>query len=97
MKFKGNTDKKQKKRDKKKSALYHKINYNDDFNYNKNQKTPTTIHINGKSNAHYKTKAFNLTLQNSINQLKNRNKINEKKNIKEISKNIEILFSKIDI
>ena len=70
MKLKGNINRKQKKRDKKNELIYHKINYNDDFNYNKRLKTQKNNLIDGNANVHCKVKAYNLSLQNSINQIK---------------------------
>ena len=57
MKLKGNINRKQKKRDKKNEVIYHKINYNDDFNYNKRLKTPKNNIIDGNTNVHCKVKA----------------------------------------
>ena len=68
-------------------GIYHKINYNDDFNLNKKLKvTKNNIPKNDYSNAQCKTKVYNLTLHNSINQFNNK-KINDKKRIKEFSPN----------
>ena len=68
-------------------GIYHKINYNDDFNLNKKLKTPKNNIKKSENlinvNAHYKTKPLNLTSHNSINQINNRNKINSKKDFKE--------------
>ena len=54
----------------KNNGVYHKINYNDDFNLTKRMKTP-----NNSKQIHCKTKVYNLTSQNSINQNKIKSKI----------------------
>ena len=73
LKFKKNTNNsKQIKIDKNNCGVYHKINYNDDFNCSKKVKT----------NPLCKSKAYNLSSHNSINQFNSKNKISNKKNLK---------------
>ena len=55
-------------------GIYHKINYNDDFNLNKRMKTPNNF--KKYNNIQCKTKAYNLTSKLSINQ--NKIKVNNK-------------------
>ena len=73
LKFKKNTNiNKQIKIDKNNCGVYHKINYNDDFNCTKKV----------KANPMCKNKAYNLSSHNPINQFNSKNKINNKKNLK---------------
>ena len=67
-------------------GIYHKINYNDDFNLNKKLKTIKNNNPKNDNNKNIKckTKPYNLTLKNSINQLNNK-KISNKKRSKEFS------------
>ena len=86
-KWKKILNKKRIKVDKSNCKVYHKINYNDDFNLNKRLKTPKNIQKYENSNVNCKTKAYNLTMYNSINQFKSKNRINDKNNIKDFSSN----------
>ena len=75
LKLKKNTisnNNKQIKIDKNNCGVYHKINYNDDFNCTKK----------AKNNPLCKSKAYNLSSHNSINQFNNKKKISNKKNLK---------------
>ena len=81
----------------KNNSIYHKINYNDDFNLTKKTKAPNERkinevkeqsikknyddYINNNNNIHCKTKAYNLSTKNHIN--KNKSNINNKKKGKE--------------
>ena len=75
------------KNDRNNCGIYHKINYNDDFNLSKKLKTPKSIQKNDKSTAHYKSKPYNLSSHNSINQFNNKSKISDKNGLKEYSSN----------
>ena len=89
LKFKLKNKVNKKNRNKNKSeknicVIYHKINYNDDFNLNKRMKSPND---NEKiNNMNFKTKVYNLTTQNSIQQNKTKNKIKNKR--RELSSSI---------
>ena len=85
LKFKKNC--KHSKLDLNNCGVYHKINYNDDFNLTKKLKTPKNIPKNDNTKTHYKTKVYNLSSHNSINQFNNKNKTSEKRNLKEFSSN----------
>jgi hypothetical protein len=68
-------------------GIYHKINYNDDFNLNKKLKTTKNNQKNDNSkNIQCKTKPHNLTLKNSFKRLNNK-KLGNKKRVKEFSPN----------
>ena len=73
----------------KNNCVYHKINYNDDFNLNKRMKTPNNVkqnsNTNTNNNIHCKSKAYNLTSQNSINQNKMKTRLNYRKKGRESS------------
>ena len=74
------------KSEKKICSIYHKINYNDDFNLNKRMKSP-----NDKEkidNMNCKAKIYNLTTQNSILQNKTKNRIKNKR--RELSSSINL-------
>ena len=84
------------KNDKNKNKIYHKINYNDDFNLNKRINSPSNIKQNKKK--HSKTKAYNLSTQNSLHQNKIKNKrkellssVNFNSKLKFINKEINII------
>lgn len=85
-KLKNNANNKCLKYDKNNCGVYHKINYNDDFNLNKKLKVPAQKKEN--SNAHCKSKPYNLTSHNSINQMNNKNKFKDKALLKDTSPNI---------
>ena len=84
-KWKYNLNNKQIKVDLNNCKVYHKINYNDDFNLNKRLKTPKNIQKYENSNINFK--AYNMATHNSINQFKSKNKLTEKKNLKDFSSN----------
>ena len=86
-KWKKKLNNRQIKVDKSNCKVYHKINYNDDFNLNKRLKTPKNIQKYENLYANCKTKAYNLTIYNSINQFKSKNRLNSKNNIKDFSSN----------
>ena len=73
-----------------KIGVYHKINYNDDYNLNKRIKTPNNFKQN--NNIHCKSKAYNLTSKNYINQKINNN---NKRRRRELSSSIN--FNEINI
>ena len=74
------------KSEKKICSIYHKINYNDDFNLNKRMKSPNDKEkIN---NMNCKAKIYNLTTQNSILQNKTKNRIKNKR--RELSSSINL-------
>ena len=73
--------------DKSNCKVYHKINYNDDFNLNKRIKTPKNIQRYENLNTNCKSKAYKLTIYNSINQFKSKDRIINKNNIKDFSSN----------
>ena len=84
------------KNEKKNNKIYHKINYNDDFNLNKRINSPNNIKQNKKK--HSKTKAYNLSTQNSLHQNKIKNKrkelissVNFNSKLKFINKEINII------
>ncbi len=83
-KYKNIINHKQIKIDKNNYGVYHKINYNDDFNLNKKLKTPKHIQKNDSVN---KTKIFNLNLYSSSNVINSKNKINDKKRNNQIISN----------
>ena len=83
-KYKNIINNKQIKIDKNNYGVYHKINYNDDFNLSKKLKTPKHIQKNDSVN---KTKIFNLNLYNSSNFINSKNKINERKRNNQIISN----------
>ena len=91
LKFKLKNKVNKKNRNKNKSeknicGIYHKINYNDDFNLNKRMKSPND---NEKiNNMNCKIKVYNLTTQNSIQQNKTKNKIKNKNKRRELSSSI---------
>ena len=58
-----------------KSGIYHKINYNDDFNLNKKVKSPMSIKNN--NNYHWKINAFSLNSKNNNILYRNKNKKNK--------------------
>ena len=58
-----------------KSGIYHKINYNDDFNLNKKVKSPMSIKTN--NNYHWKMNAFSLNSKNNNILYRNKNKKNK--------------------
>ena len=58
-----------------KSGIYHKINYNDDFNLNKKVKSPMPIKNN--NNYHWKINAFSLNSKNNNILYRNKNKKNK--------------------
>ena len=58
-----------------KSGIYHKINYNDDFNLNKKVKSPMSIKNN--NNYHWKMNAFSLNSKNNNILYRNKNKKNK--------------------
>ena len=58
-----------------KSGIYHKINYNDDFNLNKKVKSPMSIKNN--NNYHWKINPFNLNSKNNNILYRNKNKKNK--------------------
>ena len=66
-------------------GIYHKINYNDDFNINKRMKIPIDNEKNNNLDNN-KTKVYTLTSQNSIQQFKNKNKLKNKR--RELSSSI---------
>ena len=80
-KLKNYSNKLQIKIDKNNCGIYHKINYNDDFNLTKKLKSPKNNKKNDTCSAHCKIKAFNLTSYNSINQLNNKKKMSNKKSM----------------
>ena len=99
LQLKNNTNNKLLKYDKNNCGVYHKINYNDDFNLNKKLKTPKHVQKTDTNNAHCKTKPYNLTSHNSINQFNSKNKLNDKninskKTNKLINKEINIFVHK---
>jgi hypothetical protein len=75
-------------------GVYHKINYNDDFNLNKkNKSTSKNQKIDNNKNIQIKTKPYNLTAKNSINQFNNK-RVNNQKEIKEFSPNTSTIINK---
>ena len=58
-----------------KSGIYHKINYNDDFNLNKKVKSPTNTKNN--NNFRFKVNEFSLNSKNNSILYKNKNKKNK--------------------
>ena len=74
-----------------KNGVYHKINYNDDFNLTKRLKSPDNNNNNNNkknlnANPICRTKPYNLNNHNPTIQYNNtRNKINDKKKLKEIT------------
>ena len=75
------------KLDKNNYGIYHKINYNDDFNLNKKLKSPKNNIKNTNVEPISKIKPNYLNSHNPTKQYNNRNKINDKKKLKEISSN----------
>jgi hypothetical protein len=71
----------------KNNGVYHKINYNDNFNLSKRMKTPNND--KQKNKIQCKTKAINLTNQNSINKNKIKSKINSNKKKGKVSSAID--------
>ena len=95
--FKNKANKIQIKIDKNNCGIYHKINYNDDFNLTKKLKSPKNSQKTDACSAHCKIKAYNLTTHNSINQINNKKKLSNKKTMnykrtdKLINKEINII------
>ena len=83
-KFKKEDEKSENNINKNIHGIYHKINYNDDFNLNKRMKTPNNIKKYNK-NIKCKANAYNLTSKNSIN--KHKIKVNNKNKRRELSIN----------
>ena len=73
--------------DKNNYGIYHKINYNDDYNLNKRLKTPKNFKKNINVNPHCKTKPYNLNCHNGINQHNSKKKFDRKRSIERISSN----------
>ena len=96
-KYKNKINSNQNKIDINNYGVYHKINYNDDFNLNKKNKSTTKKQkIDNNNNIQIKTKPYNLTAKNSINQFNNK-RVNNKKEIKEFSPNNTIMNKEINI
>ena len=66
--------------DKNNKAIYHKINYNDDFNTNNRFQTPKN---GNKFKRLYNSKQYNLTHENSLNQISFRKRIVDNQQLKE--------------
>ena len=73
--------------DKNNHGIYHKINYNDDYNLNKRLKTPKNFKKNINANPHCKTKPYNLNCHNGINQHNSKKKLDRKRSNERISSN----------
>lgn len=73
--------------DKNNYGIYHKINYNDDYNLNKRLKTPKNFKKNINHNPHCKTKPYNLNCHNGINQHNSKRKLDRKRSNERISSN----------
>ena len=98
LKLKNNQNNIKIKNDKNNYGVYHKINYNDDFNLNKKLKSPKNNKKNiDFNNTHYKTKQYYLTSHKSIKQIQYINKIGDKKRMKEISSNAKYMNKEINI
>ena len=75
--------------DKNNHGIYHKINYNDDYNLNKRLKTPKNFKKNiNVNNPHCKTKPYNLNCYNGINQHNSKKKLDRKRSNEKISLNL---------
>jgi hypothetical protein len=73
--------------DKNNHGIYHKINYNDDYNLNKRLKTPKNFKKIINANPHCKTKPYNLNCHNGINQHNSKKKLDRKRSNERISSN----------
>ena len=73
--------------DKNSYGIYHKINYNDDYNLNKRLKTPKNFKKNINANPHCKTKPYNLNCHNGINQHNSKKKLDRKRSNERIASN----------
>ena len=71
-----------------KSKIYHKINYNDDFNINKKLENKTNI----KKNNNIKKKTHSNNLNSKNNNTLNRNKNKKNKNPTQISSNFSSIY-----
>ena len=73
--------------DKNNQGIYHKINYNDDFNLNKRMKTPKNFKKNINANPHCKTKPYNLNCYNGINHHNSKKNLDRKRSNERLSSN----------